>query len=61
MSVLSKREIDERRKLPVSEPDSLVITPLLEEDAFDEESVDLRLARMFLTRIPWTSAWEPTS
>src|ERR1700677_4333165 len=48
MSVLSKREIDERRKLPVSEAESLVITPLLGEDVFDEESVDLRLGTYFL-------------
>ena len=48
MAVLSKTDIDERRRLPVEEPGSLVITPLLEEDAFDEESVDLRLGTYFL-------------
>jgi len=62
VAVLSKREIDERRKLPVSEPNSLVITPLLEEDAFDEESVDLRLGTYFLLpQIPPQPFIDPNS
>lgn len=62
MAVLSKSEIDDRRKLPVSEPDSLVITPLLEEDAFDEESVDLRLGTYFLMpQIPPQPFIDPNS
>jgi dCTP deaminase len=49
MAVLSKREINERRKLRVSNQASLVITPMLQEDeAFDEDSVDLRLGTYFL-------------
>ena len=62
MSVLSKREIDERRKLPVSEAESLVITPLLGEDVFDEESVDLRLGTYFLMpQIPPQPFIDPNS
>ena len=62
MSVLSKREIDERRKLPVSEAESLVITPILGEDVFDEESVDLRLGTYFLMpQIPPQPFIDPNS
>ena len=52
--VLPKKEIlDRMRKFEVSDPRSLVITPLLytkgnEKDVFDEDSVDLRLGCYFL-------------
>ena len=62
MAVLSRREIDERRKLPVSEAESLVITPLLAEDVFDEESVDLCLGTYFLMpQIPPQPFIDPNS
>lgn len=49
MSVLSSREVRERMKLDVDDPRSLVITPLAdEEDAFDVDSLDLRLGSYFL-------------
>jgi len=50
--VLSKKEIlDRMQKFGVSDPRSLVITPLLyrkESDVFDADSVDLRLGCYFL-------------
>jgi hypothetical protein len=52
--VLPKKEIlDRMRNFGVSDPRSLVITPLLyakgkEKDVFDEDSVDLRLGCYFL-------------
>lgn len=47
--VLSREQIRTRLKLPVSNSDSLVITPLLrEQDTFDADSVDLRLGTHFL-------------
>ncbi len=54
MGVLTSREMRERLKLDVTNPSSLVITPLLEEeDAFDVDSVDLRLGTHFLfPRVP---------
>ena len=62
MAVLSKREIDERRKLPVGEAESLVITPILGEEVFDEESVDLRLGTYFLMpQIPPQPFIDPNS
>jgi dCTP deaminase len=49
MSVLSQKTIDNRRKLPISNPKSLVITPLLPQpDPYDYDSIDLRLGSMFL-------------
>lgn len=48
-SVLSRRSIDERRKKPISDPKSLVITPLLlRADPYDHDSIDLRLGSYFL-------------
>jgi dCTP deaminase len=49
--VLSEKEILNRMKKRVSDPRSLVITPLLykkESDVFDADSVDLRLGCYFL-------------
>jgi len=48
-SVLSRQSIEERRKRPVSDPKSLVITPLLlSPDPYDHDSIDLRLGSYFL-------------
>lgn len=47
-AVLSRNEISERLKFPVDSPDSLVITPLLDPDGFDQDSIDLRLGTHFL-------------
>jgi len=47
--VLSRQSIDERRKRPISDPMSLVITPLLlKADPYDYDSIDLRLGSHFL-------------
>lgn len=54
MAVLSKEQILDRLDKPITEPDSLVITPLLHaQKAFDSDSVDLRLGTHFLLpRVP---------
>ncbi|OHB59666.1 MAG: dCTP deaminase [Planctomycetes bacterium RBG_13_44_8b] len=46
MSVLSAREIERRLKEPLINPESMVITPLLDEK-FDHDAVDLRLGCYF--------------
>ena len=47
--VLSKKQIEERLTADVTDPKSLVITPLLRyQDAFDSDSVDLRLGSHFI-------------
>jgi dCTP deaminase len=62
MSVLSKQDINERRKLPVTAAKNLVITPMLDEDVFDEDSLDLRLGTYFLLpQIPPQPFVAPTS
>jgi dCTP deaminase len=62
MSVLSKQDINDRRKLPVTEAKNLVITPILDEEVFDEDSVDLRLGTYFLLpQIPPQPFVDPTS
>jgi dCTP deaminase len=48
MAVLSRKKIDERLNMLISDPESLVITPLLDKASFDEDSVDLRLGTHFL-------------
>jgi dCTP deaminase len=53
MAVVQKSEIDRRLKLPIDEAESLVITPLLQQnDVFgedaDTDSIDLRLGTHFL-------------
>lgn len=48
-SVLSRHTIDERRRRPITDPKSLVITPLLlKTDPYDYDSIDLRLGSYFL-------------
>jgi dCTP deaminase len=62
MAVLSKQDINERRKLTVTEAQSLVITPMLNEGVFDEDSLDLRLGTYFLLpQIPPQPFVDPTS
>jgi dCTP deaminase len=53
MGVLPNKEIKRRLELPVTEPESLVITPLLESEKMlgslsDADSIDLRLGTYFL-------------
>jgi hypothetical protein len=48
MSVLSKKRIQERLGMSISKPESLVLTPLLSAESFDEDSIDLRLGTHFL-------------
>ncbi len=49
MAVIAKAEIKRRLRLSVKDPQSLVITPLLDEkNAFSADSVDLRLGSRFL-------------
>ena len=54
MAILTSREMRRRLLLDVENPNSLVITPLLEDrKAFDMDSVDLRLGTHFLfPRVP---------
>ncbi len=54
MAVLSKERILSRLNKPITESDSLVISPLLQaRNAFDTDSVDLRLGTHFLLpRVP---------
>jgi len=53
LSVLSRIEIKRRLDLSVEEPQSIVITPLLDEN-FDHDAVDLRLGCYF--RLPAMSS-----
>jgi dCTP deaminase len=47
--VLSRQTIEDRRKRPITDPKSLVITPLLlRTDPYDHDSIDLRLGSYFL-------------
>ncbi|SRR6266567_3776121 len=49
MSVLSKKTIEARLKIPGWKPDSLVVTPILgNKKPFDYDSIDLRLGSFFL-------------
>lgn len=49
MSVLSRKSIEDRLRIPLSKAESLVITPLLRAgDPFDYDSIDLRLGCYFL-------------
>jgi dCTP deaminase len=47
-AVLSKNEIARRLRLPIENEESLVITPLLDLECFDQDSLDLRLGTHFL-------------
>lgn len=55
MSVLSRKEIEDRLEKPLEDLESIVITPLLDEK-FDHDSVDLRLGCYF--RVPAVSTIE---
>ena len=49
MSVLSRKLIEERLALPVTDKRSLAVTPILgHDDVFDSDSLDLRLGCYFL-------------
>jgi dCTP deaminase len=49
VAVLSRRAIQNRLQLDVLKPQSLVVTPLMSrEEAFDDDSLDLRLGSYFL-------------
>jgi len=49
MAVLSKKRIGERLSLPITDKRSLAVTPILDrKDAFDTDSLDLRLGSYFL-------------
>jgi len=58
MSVIRKKEIARRLNLPITEAESLVITPLLQLSSLfrsnaDDDSIDLRLGTNFLLpRVP---------
>ena len=53
VSVLSRRQIEKRLSLPVSDPKSLVITPPPGSLDFSEDAVDIRLGKHFLLpRVP---------
>lgn len=53
MAVLSKVEIRERLKFTIDCQKSLVITPLLDPGAFDQDSIDLRLGtHFFMPQVP---------
>ncbi len=49
MSVLSRNSIESRRRLPIRDARSLVITPLVfRSEPYDYDSIDLRLGSFFL-------------
>lgn len=49
MAVLSRVSLKLRMRLPVSDPRSFVVTPLVDSDkAYDEDALDLRLGSHFL-------------
>lgn len=49
MGIFSGKKIRDRLRLPINEPESMVITPLLTpDDAFDYDAVDLRLGSHFI-------------
>jgi dCTP deaminase len=51
MSVLSRKSIEDRLRLEIDKPGSLVVTPLLlPQSALDYDSIDLRLGSFFLIR-----------
>jgi dCTP deaminase len=47
-AVLSATNLRWRMRLPVWNPNSLVITPLLDVNSFDQDSIDMRLGTHFL-------------
>lgn len=48
MAVLSRKAVANRLELDIDHPQSLVVTPLLARDeAFDDDSLDLRLGSYF--------------
>jgi dCTP deaminase len=58
MAILSRSEIQRRLKLEIKHEESLVITPLPRSEAFDSDSVDLRLGCHFLSpQVPPEPTW----
>lgn len=58
MSILTTTEIQRRLRLEVTEPESIVITPMPRDKAFDSDSVDLRLGSHFLVpQVPPSPKW----
>lgn len=58
MSILTTAEIQRRLRLEVTEAQSIVITPMPREKAFDSDSVDLRLGSHFLVpQVPPSPRW----
>lgn len=58
MSILTGTEIQDRLKLEITDKESLVITPRPRKQAFDADSVDLRLGCYFLLpRMPPEPKW----
>ncbi|MGO9316456.1 MAG: dCTP deaminase domain-containing protein [Terracidiphilus sp.] len=58
MAILSKSEIQRRLKLEIKQKESLVITPRPRSEAFDSDSVDLRLGCHFLMpQMPPDPSW----
>jgi dCTP deaminase len=58
MAVLSKTQIFRRLKLEITDKESLVITPRPRANAFDADSVDLRLGCHFLSpQVPPEPSW----
>ena len=63
MSVLSREAIQSRLNKPISDPQSLVLTPFLgtKDDVFDLDAIDLRLGSHFLLpQIPAEAFADPT-
>jgi dCTP deaminase len=58
MAILSKSEIQRRLKLEIKHKECLVITPRPRSEAFDSDSVDLRLGCHFLSpQVPPEPSW----
>jgi dCTP deaminase len=58
MAILSRSEIQRRLKLEIKHEENLVITPRPRSDAFDSDSVDLRLGCHFLSpQVPPAPSW----
>jgi len=64
VSVLSRSEIQKRLELSADKPESIVITPLLDEE-FDDDAVDLRLGCYFrlpaMSSVPYIDLYEKSA
>ena len=63
MSVLSRKEIEDRLKMPIEDLKSIVITPLLSEK-LDQDSIDVRLGSYFrlpaISNVPYIEPYRAT-